>query len=100
MGGLLLRLRTWWETADRTQKTVTLFGGAFLAFLLLGTFYFASKPKLQTAFTGLSMQDMGKVSEEIAKMGIPYEMDSSGGISIPADKVAEVRAKLAVAGKL
>lgn len=45
MGGLLLRLRTWWETADRTQKVVTLFGSAFLVMLLAGSFYFATRPK-------------------------------------------------------
>ena len=78
MGGLFLRLRTWWETADRTQKAVTLFGGAFLGILLLGTFYFASKPKLQPAFTGLSYADLGKVEDEVKKLGIPYEITGDG----------------------
>lgn len=100
MGSLMLRLRTWWETADRTQRVVTLFGGAFLLALLVGTFYFASKPKMQPAFVGLSMAELGAVTEEIRKMGVPMEFDEQGNVLVPADKVAFVKAQLAVAGKL
>ena len=100
MGSLMLRLRTWWETADRTQKVVTLFGGAFLIVLLVGTFYFASKPKMQPAFVGLSMTELGTVTEEIRKMGVPMEFDEQGNVLVPADKVAFVKAQLAVSGKL
>lgn len=100
MGSLMLRLRTWWETADRTQKVVTLFGGAFLIVLLVGTFYFASKPKMQPAFVGLTMTELGTVTEEIRKMGVPMEFDEQGNVLVPADKVAFVKAQLAVSGKL
>lgn len=100
MAGLLLKLRTWWETADRTQKAVTLFGGVFLVALLLGTFYFASKPKMTMAFGGLSPTDVGSVSTEIQKLGIPVEYDLQGNVLVPSEKVAEVHAKLALAGKL
>lgn len=98
MGGLFLRLRTWWETADRTQKAVTLFGGVFLGILLLGTFYFASKPKLQPAFAQLSFADMGKVEEEAKKLGYPVEISENGTVCLPADKIAEVKARLAIDG--
>lgn len=99
MAGLLLKLRTWWELADRTQKSVTLFGGAFLAVLLLATFYFASKPKMEIVFGGLSPTDVGSVTGEVQKLGIPVEFDLQGNVLVPTDKVAEVRAKLASAGK-
>ena len=100
MGGLLLRLRTWWETADRTQRVVTIFGGAFLVILLMGTFYFASKPKMELAFSGLSMTELGAVTEEIKKQGVPVEFDQSGNVLMPKDKIAQVKASLAVANKL
>jgi flagellar M-ring protein FliF len=100
MGGLLLRIRTWWETADRTQKVVTLVGGGFLAVLLVGTFYFASRPKMEMVFGGLSSQEQGMVIDEIRKLGVAVDFDVQGNVLVPSNKVAEVRAKLAVSGKL
>lgn len=100
MGAMLLKLRTWWETADRTQRAVTLFGGVFLVVLLGGTFYFASRPKMTMAFGGLSPADVGTVTAEIQKLGIPVEFDNQGNVLVPSSQVAEVRAKLAVSGKL
>jgi len=100
MGGLLTRLKTWWETADRTQKAVTVFGSVFLVLLLGGTFYFASKPHMAIAFANLDSAEVGTVSDEIQKLGIPVEYDTSGNVQVPIDKVAEVRAKLAQSGKL
>ncbi len=98
MAGLMLKLRTWWETADRTQRAVTLFGGAFLVLLLGGTFFFASRPKMSMAYGGLTQADVGKVTQEIQKLGIPVEFDLQGNVSVPSDKVAEVQTKLAAAG--
>jgi flagellar M-ring protein FliF len=95
MGGLLLRLRTWWETADRTQKVVTLFGSAFLVFLLAGTFYFSTRPKMALAYGGLTPSDMGRVVSEIQKLGIEAEYDQLGNVRVPSEKVAEVQAVLA-----
>jgi flagellar basal-body M-ring protein/flagellar hook-basal body protein fliF len=100
MGGLLAKLKIWWETADRTQKTVTVFGSAFLVLLLGGTFYFASKPRMAIAFANLDSAEVGVVSDEITKLGIPVEYDTTGNVQVPVDKVAEVRAKLAQSGKL
>jgi flagellar M-ring protein FliF len=100
MAALLLKFRTWWETADRTQKAVTIFGSVFLVLLLGGTFYFASKPHMSLAFSGLSSAEVGTVTDEITKLGVPVEYDVSGNVQVPSDKVAMVRAKLAEAGKL
>ena len=98
MGGLFLKLRTWWETADRTQKVVTIFGGTFLVLLLAGTFYFGTRPKMALAWGGLTPADQGRVVAEIQKMGIPVEYDLRGGVLVPSDKVAEVQATLSRSG--
>ncbi|HEY3781298.1 MAG TPA: flagellar M-ring protein FliF C-terminal domain-containing protein [Fimbriimonadaceae bacterium] len=100
MAALLLKLRTWWETADRTQKAVTIFGSVFLVLLLGGTFYFASKPHMSLAFSGLDSAEVGTVTDEITKLGVPVDYDVNGNVQVPSDKVAMVRAKLAEAGKL
>jgi len=98
MGGLFLKLRTWWETADRTQKVVTIFGGTFLVLLLAGTFYLGTRPKMALAWGGLTPADQGRVVAEIQKMGIPVEYDLRGGVLVPSDKVAEVQASLSRSG--
>ncbi|MFN8219132.1 MAG: flagellar M-ring protein FliF C-terminal domain-containing protein [Fimbriimonadales bacterium] len=100
MGGALLKLRTWWETADRTQRTVTLFGSAFLVFLLFGTYYFASKPKMVQFLPGLTSAQSGDVAAELKKLGVPIEYDGQGNLMIPSDKVHEVTGQLAAAHKL
>ncbi|MBS1706829.1 MAG: flagellar M-ring protein FliF [Armatimonadetes bacterium] len=100
MQAIFLRIRTWWETADRTQKTVTIFGGAFFLLLLFGTFYFTSKPKMEVLFRGLSPQDQGMVANELTKMGVPFDEDRAGNVMVPTDKVAEVQGKLAVSQKM
>lgn len=100
MGTIFLRLRTWWETADRTQKVVTIFGTAFLAILLMGTYYFASKPKMVVLYSGLSTTDMAMVSEELGKLGVPMEYDRSGAVLVPDNRELEARAKLAMSQKL
>lgn len=98
MNSVLLRLRTWWETADRTQKVVTIFGSIFLVFLLAGTFYFAGRPKMVVAYGGLDVADQGRVIAEIQRLGIPVEYDVQGNVKVPSDKVAEVQATLARTG--
>lgn len=100
MNGAFLRIRTWWETADRTQRVVTVFGGAFLVVLLGLTFFFASKPKMAILFGGLSPQDMGMVAAELQKAGIPHDYDTSGNVTVPSDQIPRARAALANAGKL
>ncbi len=100
MGALLLKLRTWWETADRTQRAVTLFGGTFLVFLLVGTYYFASKPKMEMLFGGLNNAEAGTIQGEIVKMGISVESDAQGNVFVPSSSRNEVMSKLQSAGKL
>src|SRR5688572_25279782 len=98
MGGILLKLRTWWETADRTQRVVTVFGSALLVILLFGTMMFASRPKMALAYGGLTPADQGKVVAEIQKIGIPVEYDLMGNVRVPSDRVAEAQAMLAKNG--
>lgn len=100
MGGLILKLKMWWEAADKNQRLITIGGAAFMVLLLAGVFMFASKPKLAIAFASLSPADTGMVAAEIQGMGIPVEYDQAGNVSIPQDKIAQVKANLAMNGKL
>ena len=100
MGGILFKIRSWWDSADRSQKTITVVGGAFLLALLIGTFMFASKPKMSMLYGGLDPSEQGAVTAELDKDGIQYDFNSRGDVMVPTDQVAAARMKLAAAGKL
>lgn len=77
-----------------------------LAGIVAGTvvvFYFvfiASKaPNLVVAYSGMDPEDSAAIADQLEKEGVPYEIGSGGAsVSVPANKVAEVRIRLAQAG--
>lgn len=100
MGGFFQKVKQWWDVADRNQKVLTVGGAAFLVLLLAGIFYFASKPKMQLLFGGLSASEQGSVVTELEKQGIPTDFNEQGSVMVPSNMVAEARMKLAQANKL
>ncbi len=100
MGGFFLNFRTWWETADRTQRAVTLFGGAFLVLLLGGTFYFASKPRFEMVAGGMSAAEQAAATTELQQMGMETQTGMDGSLLVPSNKLAEATQRLAATGKL
>lgn len=100
MSGFIVKLKLWWETADRTQRTVTAFGSVFLIIVLFAVYSYASKPSMSVLASGLSPSDQGMVTNELQKLGIQYQIDMQGNVSVPSDKVAELRAKLSQSQKL
>lgn len=98
MGGTLLKLRTWWETADRTTKTVALVGGGLLAALLFGIFYLSSKPSMDMLFPRLEPSEQGRVIQKLQERKIPYEQRTDGSIYVASNRLAETRAMLAMEG--
>jgi flagellar M-ring protein FliF len=99
MSAILLRIRTWWETADRTQRVVTVFGSLLLIAMVMGTIYLSSRPRMDVLYGGLSPADQGMLITELQSRGIPYRQDSQGNVLIPANQIVETRALLASAGK-
>ncbi|MFN0147155.1 MAG: flagellar basal-body MS-ring/collar protein FliF [Dehalococcoidia bacterium] len=77
-----------------------------LAGILAGTivvlyfvFVASSSPNLVVAFSGLQPEDSAAIADQLSKDGIAYELGGGGAsVAIPANKVAEVRIKLAQAG--
>src|ERR1051326_4805369 len=100
MGSLLIRIKDWWQSADRLQRLIAVGGGGFLVLLLVGTFVFASRPKMSLLFSNLDPEDTGNVAMEIDTMNIPETFDTTGNVFVPTDKVAQVRANLAMKGKM
>lgn len=100
MKGLLDRLMDWWRSLDRSQKPLWAAGGAMLVLLVVGAAFFAGKPQMSMLFGGLAPADQGMVVEELSKLGIRAEADTSGNVFVASNKVAEARMRLATAKKL
>ncbi|MCU0315534.1 MAG: hypothetical protein MUC92_02960 [Fimbriimonadaceae bacterium] len=100
MGSFLERIKQWWETADRTQRLVTVFGSLFLVVVLGATFLLSSQPRLQPVMTGLSESDKGTVHEELTKAGFKVELNQQGDVVVPSKDVQRARMVLATKGKL
>lgn len=100
MGVLLQRLRDWWETADRTQRLVSIFGVTFLVAILGLTLLFAGKPKMQPVVSGINDAEKGMVQDELIKRGFQVEVSPQGEILVPAKDYHSARMALATANKM
>jgi flagellar M-ring protein FliF len=100
MGGLIERIKAWWENSTATQRYTTLGGIALAVLLMVGIFSFASKPRYAMLYGGLSQADQASIVTEIQTLGIPVKYDIPGNIEVPEDKIAELRMKLVSTGKV
>ncbi|MBI5947945.1 MAG: flagellar M-ring protein FliF [Chloroflexi bacterium] len=67
--------------------------------VLYFVFVASSSPNLVVAFSGLAPEDSAAIADQLEKDGVAYEIGGGGStVSVPANKVAEVRIKLAQAG--
>lgn len=76
---------------------------AGVAVLLLAFFIFisttSSSPTFAPLYTNISTEDSGTIVQELDNMGVPYELSAGGKqIMVPANKVEEVRVRLAAQG--
>jgi len=100
MGAIIDRLRQWWDTSDRTQKLVTVFGAAFLVLMLGGTMFFASRPKMQHVIPGMNSQDSAAVYDELTKGGFSVEITPQSEVTVPSGDVARAKMYLATKNKM
>ncbi|MDI9641610.1 flagellar M-ring protein FliF C-terminal domain-containing protein [Kamptonema cortianum] len=100
MGAIIDRIRTWWLTADKTQKLVTGFGTAFLAVVLFLTVNLAGKPNMQPVVPGLADTERAAVYEELTKGGFRAEVTPEGEVVVPKADVPRAKMHLANKNKL
>jgi flagellar M-ring protein FliF len=97
----MTRLRNRWNELPRSRQ-LGLAGIAVATLVILYmVFKSSSQPNLVTAFSGLAPEDTSAIADQLEKDGTPYEIGAGGtSVAVPANKVAEVRIKLASAGLL
>jgi flagellar M-ring protein FliF len=58
----------------------------------------ANRPDYRVLFGALSDKDSGPVIAQLAQMNVPYRLSEGGALMVPADRVAETKMKLGMAG--
>jgi flagellar biosynthesis/type III secretory pathway M-ring protein FliF/YscJ len=100
MGGLIEKIKNWWLECNPTQRYTTLGGVALTLVMLVGVFSVASRPKFELLYGGLSQTDQAAIVTEIQAQGVPARYDVPGQVEVPSDKVADLRMKLTMSGKV
>ena len=94
------RLKNWWTESSPTQRYTTLGGVMLFVLLLGGVFSFASRPKYDMLYGGLSETDKAAMVTELQAQGVNVKYDMPGAIEVPSDKVAQLRMNLTASGKV
>ena len=95
--------KTGWQqrlaALDRAQR-IKLGAGVFLLLaVLLAAVFYGRQPDYRILFSGLSDKDGGAIVAQLTQMNVPYRHGEGGGaILIPADRVHDVRLRLATQG--
>lgn len=82
------------------QRKLALGGGiAALVFIVLAMFLWGKESEYRVLYTNLSDKDGGAILAQLQQMQVPYKhADGGAAILVPAEKVHDVRLKLASAG--
>lgn len=98
-GASLASLREWWNSLSRGRQLAL---AALAVTAVVALFYLVGvsrKPNLVVAYSNLAPEDSAAIADQLEKEGIPYEVGAGGAtVAVPANKVAEVRIKLAQVG--
>ncbi|POR08129.1 flagellar basal-body MS-ring/collar protein FliF [Diaphorobacter sp. LR2014-1] len=93
--GLLQRL----TSLDRAARLRLGAAAGLLLAVLAAAFFFGRQPDYRVLFSGLNDKDGGAIVAQLATMNVPYKYTEGGGaIMVPADRVHDVRLRLATQG--
>lgn len=93
---------TWQQrmaSLDRNQRILIGAVGALVVAGLMAALMFNRQPDYRVLFTSLSDKDGGAIVAQLTSMNVPYKYTEGGGaIMVPADRIHDVRLKLATQG--
>lgn len=89
-----------WVSRMRANPKIPLMvASAAAVAIVVALVLWAKSPDYRTLFSNLSDQDGGAIVSQLTQMNVPYRFaDNGGAIEVPADKVHELRLRLAQAG--
>lgn len=72
---------------------------ALLVVAAIGAFFYSRQPDYRVLFAGVNDKDGGAIVAQLAQMNVPYKYSEGGGaILVPAERVHDVRLRLATQG--
>lgn len=89
----------WVSRLRANPKIPLMVASAAAVAIVVALVLWAKSPDYRTLFSNLSDQDGGAIVSQLTQMNVPYRFaDNGGAIEVPADKVHELRLRLAQAG--
>ncbi|PGG18207.1 flagellar M-ring protein FliF, partial [Escherichia coli] len=86
----------WLNRLRANPKIPLIVAGSAAVAVMVALILWAKAPDYRTLFSTLSDQDGGAIVSQLTQMNIPYRFsEASGAIEVPADKVHELRLRLA-----
>lgn len=88
-----------WQRLPTARKAMLAAGALAVLALLAAAFYTLNKPDYRVLYANLSDKDGGAILAQLSQMNVPYKHAEGGrAILVPADRVNDVRMKLASQG--
>ncbi|MDU1085007.1 MAG: flagellar basal-body MS-ring/collar protein FliF, partial [Leclercia adecarboxylata] len=89
----------WMSRLRANPKVPLIVAGAAAIAIVVAMVLWAKQPDYRTLFSNLSDQDGGAIVTQLTQMNVPYRFSDNGGaLEVPADKVHELRLRLAQQG--
>lgn len=89
----------WLNRLRANPRIPLIVAGAAAVAIIVAMVLWAKTPDYRTLFSNLSEQDGGAIVTQLTQMNVPYRFaEGSGAIEVPADKVHELRLRLAQQG--
>ncbi|MBS0292601.1 MAG: flagellar M-ring protein FliF [Proteobacteria bacterium] len=86
-------------TLDRGARLRLGAAAMLLLAALVAVFFYSRQPEYRVLFSGLNDKDGGAIVAQLAQMNVPYRYTEGGGaIMVPAERVHDVRLRLATQG--
>ena len=97
-GNPVERLREAFNRLDSQQKLVFMVAVAAAIALIVGAILWSRQPNWKVLFSNLNEKDGGSIAAVLEQQNIPHRYSDNGALLVPAERVHEVRLKLASQG--
>ncbi|GGP26219.1 flagellar basal-body MS-ring/collar protein FliF [Silvimonas amylolytica] len=81
-----------------SRKALFMVGLAALIAVLIGVALWSREPDYRILYTNIPDKDGGEILQSLQQLNVPYKLDQGGTISVPSNRVYDVRLQLAARG--
>lgn len=92
------RLRDAFDRLGSQQKLVFMVATAAMIAIIVGAILWSRQPDWKTLFSNLNEKDGGTIVTALEQQNIPHRYSDNGALQVPADRVHDIRLKLASQG--